>query len=118
LSVPDTTIGQTYSPELVTNSDSNSITYEYKVKDAADSTYSKTKPTAAGSYTIKVTIGSTDKFNGASATDNFTISKKTPSVSLGVGTPYAGTTYKPSFTSNSDASDRAVFEYKEKNADD
>ena len=118
LSVPDTTIGQTYSPELVTNSDSNSITYEYKVKDAADSTYSKTKPTAAGSYTIKVTIGSTDKFNGASATDDFTINKKTPSVTLGVGTPYAGTTYKPSFTSNSDASDRTVFEYKEKNADD
>lgn len=118
LSVPDTTIGQTYSPELVTNSNSNSITYEYKVKDAADSTYSKTKPTAAGSYTIRVTIGSTDKFNGASATDDFTISKKTPSVTLGVGTPYAGTTYKPSFTSNSDAADRAVFEYKEKNADD
>lgn len=118
LSVPDTTIGQTYSPELVTNSNSNSITYEYKVKDAADSTYSKTKPTAAGSYTIRVTIGSTDKFNGASATDDFTISKKTPSVTLGVGTPYAGTTYSPTFYSNSDAADRAVFEYKEKNADD
>ena len=118
LSIPDTTIGQTYSPELVTNSDSTSISYEYKVKDAADSTYSKTKPITAGSYTIRVTIGSTDKFNGASATDNFTISKKTPSVSLGVGTPYAGTTYKPSFTSNSDAADKAVFEYKEKNADD
>ncbi len=118
LSVPDTTIGQTYSPEFVTNSDSDSITFEYKVKGAADTTYTKTKPTAAGSYTIRVTIGSTEKFNEASATDDFTINKKTPSVSLGVGTPYAGTTYKPSFTSNSDAADKAVFEYKEKNADD
>ncbi len=118
LSVPDTTIGQTYSPEFVTNSDSDSITFEYKVKGAADSTYTKTKPSAAGTYTIRVTIGSTEKFNEASATDDFTINKKTPSVSLGVGTPYAGTTYKPSFTSNSDAADKAVFEYKEKNADD
>ena len=118
LSVPDTTIGQTYSPEFVTNSDSDSITFEYKVKGAADTTYTKTKPTAAGSYTIRVTIDSTEKFNEASATDDFTINKKTPSVSLGVGTPYAGTTYKPSFTSNSDAADKAVFEYKEKNADD
>ena len=118
LSVPDTIVGQTYAPEFVTNSDSNSITFEYKVKGAADSTYTKTRPTAAGSYTIRVTVGSTDKFNEASATDNFTISKKAASVSLGVGTPYAGTTYTPSFSSNSDAASRAVFEYKEKNADD
>ena len=118
MNVPDTTVGQTYSPEFVTNSDSNSITFEYKVKGTADSTYTKTKPTAAGSYTIRVTVGSTEKFNEASATDNFTISKKAASVSLGIGTPYAGTTYTPSFSSNSDAASRAVFEYKEKNADD
>ena len=118
LSVPDTTVGQTYAPEFVTNSDSTSITYEYKMEGASDSTYTKTKPTAAGSYTIRVTVGSTDKFNEASATDNFTISKKAASVSLGIGTPYAGTTYTPSFSSNSDAASRAVFEYKEKNADD
>lgn len=118
LSVPDTIVGQTYAPEFVTNSDSNSITYEYKVKGSADSTYTNTKPTAAGSYTIRVTLGSTTKYNGASTTADFTISKKTPSVSLGVGTPYAGTTYTPSFSSNSDAASRAVFEYKEKNSDD
>ena len=118
LSVPDTVVGQTYSPVLETDSDSKSITYEYKVEGAADSTYTKTKPTAAGSYTARVTIGITNKFNEGSDTADFKISKKTPSVSLGVGTPYAGTTYTPSFTSNSDAASRAVFEYKEKNADD
>ena len=118
LSVPDTVVGQTYAPVLETDSDSKSITYEYKVNGAADSTYQKVKPTAAGSYTVKVTIGSTDKFNAASETADFEISKKTPSVSLGIGTPYAGTTYTPSFISDSDAASRAVFEYKEKNADD
>ena len=118
LSVPDSIVGQTYTPVLETDSDSKAITYEYKVEGAADSTYTKTKPTAAGSYTARVTIGSTNKFNEGSDTADFKISKKTPSVSLGVGTPYAGTTYTPSFTSNSDAASRAVFEYKEKNADD
>lgn len=117
LSVPDTTIDQAYAPVLETDSDSTKVVYEYKVQGANDSTYSTTKPTTAGSYTLRVTIPMTAKYNAASATADFKIGKKSPSVSLGVGTPYAGTTYTPAFASNSDGADKAVFEYKEKNAD-
>ena len=32
------------------------VTYEYKAKDAADSTYTATVPTLAGTYTVRATV--------------------------------------------------------------
>ena len=50
---------------------------EYKLKDADDSTYTKTPPMDAGEYTIRVTMSETQNYKGASDTKDFTISKAT-----------------------------------------
>ena len=52
-----------------------SVTYQYKVKDADDSTYSATVPTNAGSYTVKATFPATDNYNEVTATADFVIAQ-------------------------------------------
>ena len=68
-------------PTSATNGTDN-VTYLYKVKDAADSTYSAAVPTAAGSYTVKATFPETDNYKEATATVDFTIAQATPSISI------------------------------------
>ena len=63
-------------PTSATN-DTDHVTYQYKVKDANDSTYSKEVPTAAGSYTVKATFPETENYNAVTATADFTITKAT-----------------------------------------
>ena len=73
------TYGNTASnpvPVSSTNGISN-VTYKYKVSTAADSTYTATKPTAAGTYTVKATFAATTNYNEVTATANFTIAKRT-----------------------------------------
>lgn len=53
----------------------SNVTYKYKVSSAADSTYTTTKPSAAGTYTVQATFAATDNYNAVVATTNFTISK-------------------------------------------
>lgn len=116
ITVPDViTIDSDYTIGVDTDSDGD-VTYQYFNKN--NTTYPINKPTTAGEYTVTVRTTETSKYYASAASAVFTISKRSPNVSLGVGTPYAGTTYSPTFYSNSDAADRAVFEYKEKNADD
>lgn len=116
ITVPDViTIDSDYTIGVDTDSDGD-VTYQYFNKN--NTTYPINKPTTAGEYTVTVRTTETSRYYASAASADFTISKRSPNVSLGVGTPYAGTTYSPTFYSNSDAADRAVFEYKEKNADD
>jgi len=56
------------------------VTYTYKVKDAADGTYTAEKPTNAGTYTVKATIAETANYNGATETADFIIAKATVTV--------------------------------------
>ena len=63
-------------PASATNGTEN-VTYQYKVKDADDSTYSAAVPTAAGSYTVKATFPETENYNAVTATADFTITKAT-----------------------------------------
>ena len=84
VSLSDWTYGETAS-EPVPTSDTNGIskvTYQYKVKDAADTTYSDTLPTNAGDYIVKATFAATDNYNEVTATDDFTIAKATPAVAI------------------------------------
>ncbi len=53
------------------------VTYQYKVKDAANSTYSTTVPTNVGSYTVKATFPATDNYNEVTATSDFVIAQAT-----------------------------------------
>ena len=68
-------------PTSATNG-TDHVTYQYKVKDADDSTYSNKEPTAAGSYTVKATFPETENYREATATTNFTIAQAAPTVSI------------------------------------
>lgn len=68
-------------PTSATNGTDN-VTYLYKVKDAADSTYSAAVPTAAGSYTVKATFPETDNYEEATATVDFTIAQAAPTIDI------------------------------------
>lgn len=52
------------------------VTYKYKISTADDSTYTETKPSDAGTYTVKAEVASTTNYNGGTATTDFTISQK------------------------------------------
>ena len=67
--------------------DPDTVTYEYKVQGADDSTYTITAPTAAGNYTVRATVAETDNFLSGSATADFVITASL-SVTLNV---YGGT---------------------------
>lgn len=72
------TYGATASnPSVTGNSGNGEVSYEYKVSTAADSTYTSTKPSDAGTYTVKAIIAQTTNYNSGTATINFTISKAT-----------------------------------------
>ena len=60
----------------------NNVTYQYKVKDADDATYSDTLPINAGDYTVKATFAATDNYNEVTAEADFTIAKTTPAVAI------------------------------------
>ena len=68
-------------PASATNGTEN-VTYQYKVENAENSTYSPAVPTAAGSYTVKATFSATENYEEATATTNFTIAQATPTVSI------------------------------------
>ncbi len=67
-------------PSITGNSGNASVTYEYKKKDAADSTYSSTVPEDAGDYVLKASVAENDNYNAGTATTEFTISKKEASI--------------------------------------
>ena len=67
--------GTASNPSVSGNSGGGSVTYEYKVSTAADSTYTTTKPSNAGTYTVRATIAATSNYNGGTATTNFTIAQ-------------------------------------------
>jgi hypothetical protein len=60
-------------------------TFEYKVADADDDTYSATVPTNAGNYTVRATFAESATHMAHAATYNFTISKADPQYTLPEG---------------------------------
>lgn len=50
-----------------------SVKVEYKVRSANDNTYTTTKPSAVGEYTVRVTVAADDDYNEASTIKNFAI---------------------------------------------
>ena len=79
VSMDDWAYGETAKEPVPTSATNGTdhVTYQYKVKDANDSTYSNKVPTAAGSYTVKATFPETVNYNAVTATDDFTITKAT-----------------------------------------
>lgn len=95
--------GNTASTPIVDgNTGNGGVTYLYKVKDADDETYSDTKPSSAGEYTLKATIAETNQHLGATTTTDFTISKRPVTISdiAANNKTYDGTTEATISTAN------------------
>ena len=73
------TYGETAKTPVPTSetNGTNGVTYQYKVKDADENTYSTTVPTNVGSYTVKATFPATDNYNEVTATADFVIAQAT-----------------------------------------
>ncbi len=122
VSVPDTVIGTEYEPVLSTASDGKSLAvYKYKLKDADDSAYSTTKPTAAGEYVIYVVVPETSNYKEQTCTSTFTISKKKPQIAeVSIADKFnLGDEIKPEANiSPYTGPNSPVFEYKLQSAED
>ncbi|MDY5510983.1 MAG: YDG domain-containing protein, partial [Dysosmobacter sp.] len=68
------------TPEVTGNTENGEVTYLYKAKTAGDDAYSETVPTEAGEYTVQANIAATDNCQAAVVTRDFTIEKKTLTV--------------------------------------
>ena len=72
--------GTANDPSVSGNLGNGEVTYHYKVQGSNDSTYTTTKPSNAGDYTVRATIAETENYNSGVATANFTILKADPQV--------------------------------------
>ena len=82
VSIEDWTYGATAGvPSVTGNTSDGQVTYEYKVKDADDDTYTTTVPTDAGLYTVRATVAETDDYADAQATTDFSIQKAAAAIS-------------------------------------
>ncbi|MGN0389483.1 MAG: hypothetical protein ACI4L2_01620, partial [Wujia sp.] len=117
--VTDVTYGEAITPVVTsaTNGTDN-VTYEYKVKGEADTTYTQTAPTKVGAYTVRATFARTDIYNAVTATDDFEILKKAGTGTVTVETVYYGGTISPAVTSATNGIDNVTYEYKVKGAED
>ena len=113
------TYGETaQEPILTGNSGNGAVSYGYKESTADDSTYTSTKPTNAGDYTVRASIAQSTNYEGASATGNFTISKAniSPVINLN-GWTYGEPAQSPNVSGNSGGG-AVTYEYKLSSADD
>ena len=93
--------GTASNPSLSGNTGNGTVTYHYKLSTEADESYTTTKPTNAGTYTVRATIAATTNYNGNTATTNFTIAKAniSPTVSMS-GWTFGNTASTPSVSGN------------------
>ncbi|MBO5609009.1 MAG: hypothetical protein J5929_01355 [Eubacterium sp.] len=61
------------APEVEGNKEGANVTYQYKVKDADDATYTTKVPVDAGEYTVQATVAATAGYVETKDTDNFEI---------------------------------------------
>lgn len=119
ISITGWAFGETANAPIVTGiPEGAEVAYRYKVKSAADSSYSATVPSAVGEYTVKVIVVGTSAYARAEATADFTISKApiNPTVYI-TGWTYGGSSNYPSVTGNN-GNGSVTYEYKVKDADD
>ena len=67
-------------PDVEGNPGDGAVTFYYKPLGGSDAQYSRQKPKDAGSYTVKAVIADTENYSGGTATADFTISKKSITV--------------------------------------
>ncbi|MBR2523269.1 MAG: hypothetical protein IKE53_02375 [Clostridiales bacterium] len=117
ISVADSYVGDRYEPVYETDSDGG-VVIEYKVTGAPDNTYTTTKPSAKGSYTVRITVSETDSYKSTSATSTFTIMVRPVDVTVTISDQLVGTDFTPVVVTVSDGRANTVFEYKDVSAPD
>lgn len=117
--VADITIGDDITPVITTDSDGKDKTvFEYKVEGQSDSSYSKTEPKNAGTYTVRATVPKTDKYEKVTCEATFSIKKKTATATVKLSDQYVGVKYEPVLTTASDGKDKATFRYRKAGEDE
>lgn len=117
--VEDIIYGGKLNPKYTSDSQATTgAVVEYKVKDAEDTTYTKTAPTAVGSYTARVTIPADEDNYELIMTDDFAITRATGEGKLNVADGYYGESVSPELSSGTNSVSGVVVEYKAKGASD
>ena len=117
VTVPDTHVGEDYEPKITTDSDGRIELY-YSSKDPSADSLDMSKPSAVGNYVLTVRITATDKYEEATCSAVFAISKIKPEISISVPDTTVGEDYKPTFKTDSDAKDKVVIDYRPANDPD
>ncbi|MBE5924638.1 MAG: hypothetical protein E7271_09265 [Lachnospiraceae bacterium] len=120
VSVADNYVGDSYEPKVTVDPVVDvKAKYMYKASGTPDDAYSTTKPTKAGTYYVKAILSyDTDKYEMLDCESSFKISKKKPKSSVKISEQKEDKDYTPTLTTDSDGKNKAVFEYKKKDADD
>jgi hypothetical protein len=80
VSMSNWTYGQTaQNPSVSGNAGNGAVTYSYK--KSTDNTYTSTKPSNAGNYTVKASVAETSNYQAGTATKDFTINQAAGSIS-------------------------------------
>lgn len=77
VSCTDTVFGDELKPN-VNNPSQGKLIFEYKIKDADNTSYSSDVPKEPGNYTLRLTSNYTDCYKAATATTDFSITKAIP----------------------------------------
>ena len=80
VTLADRVYGDPIVPSVSDNTGNGEVTYYYKTKDAADDTYTEEQPINVGNYTIKAEVSATPEYFAASATKDFSITKRSLTV--------------------------------------
>lgn len=95
----------------------NNVVFYYKLKDAADSTFTKEVPTKPGKYTCMAVFAENDKYKEVKATCNFVIDKGIGMGTLTISNQYVGEQLKPVPVCKTNGVTNVTYYYKKKGAD-
>ena len=99
------TYGETAkNPSVTGNTGGGTVTYTYKAEGS--SSYSSTKPSNAGTHTVKATVAETTNYISKSVTTTFTVAKKDREVTITFGKTgvFVGDSISVSATTTGDGS--------------
>ena len=110
--------GTAQNPNITGNTGNGAVTYDYKISTAADNTYTPTKPSNAGTYTVRATVGATSNYNGATVTNTFTIAKASINPTVSIQGWTVGQQANTPTVSGNTGNGTVTYQYKVKDAND
>ncbi len=113
VSVADIHVGEEIDPELTIVPEDFDGIIIYEFKGINDEAYSDEVPTAAGAYTVRVTLFESEKYLGTTCTDTFAISRNALTATVSVNDILVGEIPAPVVTTDpGDYNGTITYEYK------